>query len=436
MGILSNSKFRFTAALAIFSCISLTGTYLYNKSQNISLGRKLPNIASVKRINLLNVNQQEASENTTSQKLLTSIPRSNNQKFAHHSTKAKPYPVLDELLRYKFSLNGNKIFQTAKLPGSKVSFNQSDLLEVLINTRTYFQNHAQEDPNISRQGILESQGVTVADTLRTLDFMIQVLREDIANKRVTRLQNPNFVNQHFRVIKWSAHNPKKPRQKNLRITKYAVFTHPGSRKRTAKFNIPVYSLKTSEPTDKFYTKYTKQDVLSGIYEAGGKEFGKVDTLLYLTRKGFEEALMQGTILINFPDKTQAFFNVDKSNDMPYIRGLAAKSQKRYWYFKQVEAIKGYGYKIDAKILVKPGVTFAGDVLNVGLGKVIVMEYTRSGKKQLRLGVMADTGGAFLPNLYQLDFLAGIFKSQADFKQNIRQLPMYAQGTYILVKKKT
>ena len=65
-----------------------------------------------------------------------------------------------------------------------------------------------------------------------------------------------------------------------------------------------------------------------------------------------------------------------------------------------------------------------------------MEYTRSGKKQLRLGVMADTGGAFLPNLYQLDFLAGIFKSQADFKQNIRQLPMYAQGTYILVKKKT
>jgi hypothetical protein len=100
----------------------------------------------------------------------------------------------------------------------------------------------------------------------------------------------------------------------------------------------------------------------------------------------------------------------------------------------VEAIKGYGYKIDAKIPIKPEVTFAGDVLNVGLGKVIVMEYTRGGKTQLRLGVVADTGGAFLPNLYQLDFLAGIFKSQADFQQYIRQLPEYAQGTYILVKK--
>ena len=130
MAILSNPKFRFRAALAIFSCISLTGTYLYNKSQNISLGGKLLNIASVKQINLLNANQQEASKDRTAQKLLTSLPKKNNQRFAHHSTAAKPYPVVDELLRYKFSLNGNKIFQTAKLPGSKVSFNQSDLLEV------------------------------------------------------------------------------------------------------------------------------------------------------------------------------------------------------------------------------------------------------------------------------------------------------------------
>ncbi|MGH8001798.1 MAG: hypothetical protein ACREPR_20820, partial [Brasilonema sp.] len=257
---------------------------------------------------------------------------------------------------------------------------------------------------------------------------------DIANKRATRLQDPNFINTNFRVIKWSAYNSPSSSQKQLRITKYAVFTHPASHKKTSQYNIPIYSLKdNSMTTEKFYTKYTKQDVLSGIYEPGGKEFGKVEPLAYLTREGFEEALMEGTILLNFTDGSKALFNVDRSNEMPYIRGVAATSQKRYWYFRQVNDIKGYGYKIDAKISIKPGVTFAGDVLNIGLGRVIVLEYPKGGRKQLQLGVLADTGGAFLPNLHQLDFLAGIFQGRKDFGQHTRQLPEYATA-YILVKK--
>lgn len=50
-----------------------------------------------------------------------------------------------------------------------------------------------------------------------------------------------------------------------------------------------------------------------------------------------------------------------------------------------------------------------------------------------MGVIADTGGAFLPNFYQLDFLAGIFKTNKDFNRYISQLPEYATA-YILVKK--
>ncbi|MDJ0615209.1 MAG: hypothetical protein QNJ63_00445 [Calothrix sp. MO_192.B10] len=440
MGILSNQKLRLTVGLATLSCISVVGIYLHNGNinhQNINLVQNPPDQQNI--LLTQSVNLQSSDQPVIPNPNFQNIFKDKNQlkslaPVQNLASVPKSYPVIDELLRYKFSIKGSKIFQAGKLPKSKVSFNQSDLLTVLINTREYFRNHSQADPDVVRPGVLSTKGVTVEDTLTTLDFMIEILKEDIANKRVTRLQNPNFINQHFRVIKWSAHNPKRTRQKQLRITKYAVFIHPGSRTKTATFNIPVYSLKNSESTDEFYKKYTKQDVLSGIYEPGGKEFGKVDTLVYLTRQGFEEALMQGTILVNLPDKTQAFFNVDKNNGMPYVRGLAARLQKRYWYFKQVDSIKGYGYKIDAKISIKPGVTFAGDVLNVGLGKVIVMEYTRGGKKQLRLGVVADTGGAFLPNLYQLDFLAGIFKNQKDFRQYIRQLPTYAQATYILVKK--
>jgi hypothetical protein len=263
--------------------------------------------------------------------------------------------------------------------------------------------------------------------------MITVLQEDISNNRTTRLQDPDFINANFRVIKWSAYNPEQPKQKQLRITKYAVFTHPGSRTKTAKYNIPIYSLKENFVTDKFYTKYTKQDVLSGIYEPGGKEFGKVEPLGYLTREGLEEALMEGTILVNFTDGSKAFFNVDRNNGISYVRGVKATSQKRYWYFRKVDEIKGYGYKIDAKISIKPGVTFAGDVLNIGLGRVIVMEYNQGGKKRLQMGVLADTGGAFLPNLGQLDFLAGIYENKKDFGQHIQHLPEYATP-YILVKK--
>ncbi|MBD2771407.1 hypothetical protein [Iningainema tapete] len=344
-----------------------------------------------------------------------------------------PYKVIDELKNYKYSVDGSQILTPGRLPTSKVDFNQADLLTALTNTRKYFQDYAQEDPDILRTGLLNSANVTVQDILSTLDFMITVLREDIANKRATRLQDPNFINSNFRVIKWSAHNQQKPEQRRLRITKYAVFTHPGSRKKTSTFNTPIYSLKDNLITNKFYTKYTKQQVLSGIYEPGGREFGKVEPLAYLTREGLEEALMEGTILINFPDGSQAFFNVDRNNEMPYVRGVAPRSQKRYWYFRQVDAIKGYGYKIDAKISIPPGVTFAGDVLNIGLGKVIVLEYTKGGRKHLKMGIIADTGGAFLPNLHQLDFLAGIFKNKNDFEQYIRQLPEYATA-YILVKK--
>jgi hypothetical protein len=343
------------------------------------------------------------------------------------------YSVINEWRKYQYSVNSNQVLKTGKLPNNPINFNQADLLTVLTNTRQYFQKYSQEDPDIQRTGILVTQGVTVKDILKTLDFMIVVLEEDISNKRTTRLQNPNFINANFRVIKWSAHNPENPQQKQLRVTKYAAFIHPGSRQKTSTYNTPIYAINEEVSQEKFYTQYTKQDVLSGIYEPVGKEFGKVKPIAYLTRSGLEAALMQGTVLVNFTDGTKEFLNVDRNNGMSYIRGLKATAQTRYWYFKEVDAIKGYGYKIDAKISIKPGVTFAGDVLNIGLGRIIVIEDNQSGQKRLKMGVIADTGGAFLPNLYQLDFLAGTFTSERAFEQYIQKLPEYTNA-YILVKK--
>jgi hypothetical protein len=334
------------------------------------------------------------------------------------------YQVIDEQAKTQFVVDGKKVLTDSALPSGTISFAPDKMLAVLTNTRAYFRQS--RDPKLSMSGILSTQGVTPADTIKTLDFAIETLKADLKAKRPSRLQDPNFIRKNFRTIKWSAADPQKPEQSKIRITKYAVFTHPGSRTKTEKFDTALYSLK--DPTAK-PAPYTKQEVLSGIYEPGGKEAGNVEPIAYLTRDGLEEALMEGTVLIKFNDGTQGFFNVDRSNEIAYVKGLDRKEQKRYWYFKPVDRIKGYGQVIGSKISIEPGVTFAGDVLNIGLGKLVVI----SSADGMRMGAIADTGGAFLPNLHQLDYLAGTFDGKAAFDQAARKLPEYVTA-YFLIKK--
>ena len=343
------------------------------------------------------------------------------------------YQVIDELKQPQFMAQSQDILRAASLPDAKVNFNAADLLIVLKSTRKYFSNRLDSDPDLQREGILGTQGVKVTDILKTLDFMVLTLQQDIKAKRSIRLQDPKFLNTNFRSIQWTAFNPTAMDEKRVRMTKYAVFTHPGSRTPTKEFTAGLYALKPDTDVDAIRLKYTKQDVLTNIYEPQGIEFGTVEPLAYLDREGLESALMEGTILIKFTDGTSRFFNVDRNNNIPFVKGLNPTEQKRYWYFKPVTAIKGYGQTIETKISLKPGVTFAGDVLNIGLGRIVVRENAIDGKPQLHMGIIADTGGAFLPNLHQLDFLAGIFDSKDDFNAYTRKLPEYTKA-YILVKR--
>ena len=343
------------------------------------------------------------------------------------------YQVIDELKQPQFMAQSRDILKAASLPSTKVKFNAPDLLVVLKSTRKYFRNTLDSDPDLQREGILGTQGVKVADILKTLDFMVLTIQQDLKAKRPIRLQDPKFLNTNFRTIQWTAFNPTAMDEKRVRMTKYAVFTHRGSHTPTKEFNAGLYALKPDTDIEAIRLKYTKQDVLKNIYEPEGQEFGTVEPLAYLDREGLESALMEGTVLIKFPDGKSAFFNVDRNNNIPYIKGLAPTEQKRYWYFKPVTAIKGFGQTIETKISLKPGVTFAGDVLNIGLGRIVVTENAIDGKPQLRMGIIADTGGAFLPNLHQLDFLAGVFDSKDDFAAYTRKLPEYTKA-YILVKR--
>jgi hypothetical protein len=343
------------------------------------------------------------------------------------------YQVIDELKQPLFMAESQNILKVTNLPNRKVDFNPADLLVVLNSTRKYFKERLDSDEDLQREGILGTQGVKVADIVETLDFMVLTLQQDIQAKRSIRLQDPKFLNTNFRSIQWTAFNPTAKDEKRVRMTKYAVFTHPGSRTPTKEFTAGLYALKPDTDVEAIRLKYTKQDVLTNIYEPKGKEFGAVEPLAYLDREGLESALMEGTVLIKFTDGTSEFFNVDRHNNIPYIKGLKPHDQKRYWYFRSVNDIKGYGGSIETKISLKPGVTFAGDVLNIGLGRIVVTENLSDGKPLLHMGIIADTGGAFLPNLHQLDFLAGVFGSKEEFTAYTRKLPEYTKA-YILVKR--
>jgi hypothetical protein len=366
---------------------------------------------------------------------LSSAPTSIAQPLSGSSPAPTPVPTayeaIDEFYRPRFSVEGDQVFAAASLPQLTLEFNETDLLTVLQNTRAYFQTYSDENPDVQRSGILATQGVTLSDVVNTLDFMIATLEEDINNRQPLRLKDPAFINRHFKVMQWSAYDPENLSEQRLRLTKYAVFTHPGSRSPTSLFNVPLYQLSAEADTDRFYLNYTKQEVLAGVYAAGGAEAGRVEPLAYLTRESFEDALMQGTILINFTDGTSAFFNVDRNNGIAYDPNISPYQQGRYWYFKPVDAIKGYGHNSEAKISIEPDVTFAGDVLNIGLGRIVVLEHDATGP-QLHLGIIADTGGAFLPNLHQLDLLAGVFADRDEFYAHISQFPEYAKA-YILVR---
>lgn len=344
---------------------------------------------------------------------------------------AEEYRAVDEFTKPSFSVDADKYLKNEKLAKTDFDFSEKDLLKVLINTREYYKKFSAEDPVVNRIGVLGSAGVTLNDILNTLDYLIEITQEDVDNKRISRLKNTDFINENFKVIRWYPYNPAdKTQTEKIRITKYAIFTHQGSKTKTKLFNIPLYGLKSD---DMFYKKYTKQDVLSGIFEKGGKEYGKAVPLVYLTREGLEEALMEGTLLVKYKDGKSEFFNVDRNNGIAYVKTLDRKKQKRYWYFKQVNSINGYGNKIENRIKVEPGITFAGDVFNVGLGRIVALKYQLNGKDKTKIGIIADTGGAFLPNLHQLDFLAGIFNTRQDFINYSKSLPPYVD-VYFLIKK--
>jgi hypothetical protein len=326
-------------------------------------------------------------------------------------------PTTKKINAHNIDLNPNKLQMAAKYT-----------LNRLNNTNKKTFSH----PYIFNKKLVSTE--KVKDTLR---FIIALIENDKKCNRPCRILNPKFLNKYFDFIKWSGDqqtalkNGNQIKKGGIYLTHYATFEIEGSYKQTEKYSYALYEIINKYFENDLRFKISKQNVLRGTLNQPEYK-NKVKPLVWVSREGLEEALMQGTIIINMPNGEKTTFVVSKNNGFAYDKNIKdRKDQKRYWYFKQVQdqaanndSIINFGNSI-----------FAGDIYNIGLGKIIAIRYKNrnTNKIEMRLGVLADSGGAFINNLYQLDFYGGIFKNHGEFYNWVSPMPRNVQA-YILVKK--
>jgi len=374
------------------------------------------------------------------------------------SLKCWRLPVACLLLISPIFSYGSEFFIPDAKPnlGLLSGFKGSELCSVAENTHAYLEQHA-DDKLAVHAGKVFGNSVSLARVKRTLAFICQTYREDVRQQRNSRLHDPEFLKQHFDFLRWqpdkasadkiasASTNATKSRmltsipQDKLFWTKYYTKLLDASPVQTSTYDQALYALpfdeagKTLEQAEREKEqltrfRYTRQQVISGVL----LEKKLANPLVWLTEEALHDVLLQGTGVMQVDGKTR-YFNVHRNNGIGYDYGIGKREQPRYWYFAEVPSIMGYGKKLADKIAIKPQVSFAGNVADLGLGKLILMSYSGEDGLLSRMGVLADQGGAFDNNLFQLDMLVDSYYGWDDFHQANKQLPDYAQTWIMLLK---
>jgi len=391
----------------------------------------------------------------TSYLLFDSILLKPVKKILHMETKLK----LSTLLLLFFITFGNAyeftIDNNVKVP-KLTDFKGSELCIVSKNTQ-YYLNSFPEDKFAVHPGSIFGHKISLDRIKKTLDFICKIYREDVGAGRQSRLHNKEFIKEHFDFYRWipdikkareiasKSNNIIKSRLLNnipsdqIFLTKYYTKLLDASDVRTEKYTQALYALPEDE---KFLSadqsqemksqlnryKYSRQQILSGALL--DNKIAK--PLIWLTEEALHDVLLQGTGVVSVNGKTR-YFNVHRNNGIAYDYSIGKREQARYWYFIEVPSIMGYGEKQENKIAIKAQVTFAGNVKQLGLGKLFMVSYSRDHQQIARLGVLADQGGAFDNNLFQLDMLVDSYKDWSDYHQANSNLPDYAKAWLMLRK---
>lgn len=347
------------------------------------------------------------------------------------------------------SIQAKPLFYIENIPitGQLVTPNTADLCQVANQTLAYMDLGKEVDPRAHQLGFVGELGFDLLRVRNTLAFICSVEAQDrrLGGKR--RLQDIEFIRQHFiwvRVLpdksqaaQFATNKPllQQIPDDQLLLTKYYIKLAQGGLRKTPNTPHALYALPRDEQhltleqaeqqRDQLIRfRLTKQQVLAGAIA----QHAWAKPLLWLSREDLEDTLMQGTVKVA-TDAGSRYFNVHRNNGIAYQRGLPRRQQQRYWYFKETSAPLGYGKDASHKIAIEALVTVAGDLDYFGLGKLIMLSHG----DQHRLAILADTGGAFVNNHYQLDYLAGYFSGWDQYVEAYRQFPDYFEVRILMLK---
>lgn len=344
--------------------------------------------------------------------------------------------------------------------GQMQQFKTSDLCTVANNTNAYFESQKNSPENTKtalQPGSLITADISLQKVEATLSFLCEVYISDVRNKRQSRLQDADFLKNNFDFYRWypdkdtalaitkKSTNAAKNRlltqipNDQLFITKYYTKLLKASPIKTTQYNHALYALpydevglnqEQAEQQKSTLTryKYTRQQIINGVIA----DHNLAKPLVWISEEGLHDVLLQGTGVLEVNGKTR-YFNVHRNNGVKYDYSIGKSAQGRYWYFAEVPSIMGYGDEIENKIAIKPHVTFAGNVDQFGIGKLIMINYPLNGQSSSQMGILADTGGAFDNNRFQLDMLVDSYYGWTDYHQANKHLPDYANTWIMLLK---
>ena len=333
---------------------------------------------------------------------------------------------------------GDKELFVPKVPllaGSRIVTDSSVLRRAAVDALKYFKGKR----SVTRSSVLESLGIGAADVENTLRSIIKIIDED-AGKPYNRMLDTAFLTRRFKFVQWRGDAvaakkagvviPPGPdagelRDGRIRITSYAIFTVNGSYERTERCNTPLYSL------SRFKIDHKVQGRAKLVSDDSGA-FHKLRPLVWLPEAYADDALMQGSVVVKMPDNRQRVFNVHRRLA---LKQTPQSESQGLWLFREVFDVNGTNGGPHLRIMNHGGALFAGDLQNLGLGKIIALQYKNpmTRKHEIRLGVLADSGEAFKDNLYQLDIYAGIFDSRNEFKKQLKNLANTAHAYFLIAK---
>ncbi len=304
-----------------------------------------------------------------------------------------------------------------------------DLGFVARSALLYLDIHEGKDPAASA-GLFAPLGVDLQRVKDTLQFVVEVAAQDRGESE-QRLQDPAFIQEHFELWRWTADLEGAALRRialdpgEVRLTRYLIYQVEGRPHPDEDFDHALYG----DPGEPWRSLFTRQQVMEGAYQQG-EASGAAKPLVWLTAQGVYDALMQGTVEVKLPDGSKQLYNVAVNNGIPYDAAIQDPAQQsRYWYFDAVGHIRGYGATPDHRVTLLPHASVAGDIYNLGLGKLIALEMGGT----VRLVVLSDTGGAFQPNLFQLDYLAGSYPGYTEFQRATENIPPRVGAGVLLLR---